>query len=301
MSDVRCTTPDAEVLTKRIAESQALFEKLKISSPFFILAGPCVVESREHALFMSKELKKIAEKLNLTLVYKSSFDKANRTSVTSFRGPGIEEGLKILKEVKETTGLPIVTDIHESYQAELVADVVDILQIPAFLCRQTDLILAAAKTGRILNMKKGQFASPTVMVNAAQKARSTGNDRVMLCERGTMFGYEDLLVDPRNLVRMRKGGNIVVQDVTHSVQQPASNVTSSGGLRQFVPTIARMSVAVGVDGLFFEVHENPAKALSDGPNNWPLDEFEQLLAELIAISNVTNGRKNIYRSDADLQ
>jgi 2-dehydro-3-deoxyphosphooctonate aldolase (KDO 8-P synthase) len=238
-------------MDSRVAESKALFDRLKAASPFFLLAGPCVVESREHAIFMSQELKKIAEKVEIPLVYKSSFDKANRTSGSSYRGPGMEDGIKILKEVKELTGLPIVTDIHESYQAEIVAEVADILQIPAFLCRQTDLILAAAKTGRIINLKKGQFASPTVMVGAAGKAKSAGNDRVMLCERGTMFGYEDLLVDPRNLVRMRKGNNIVVQDVTHSVQQPASNVTSSGGLRQFVPTIARMAVAVGVDGLFF--------------------------------------------------
>jgi len=290
----------SEKKAQRLAESAQLFEKLKNSKPFFILAVPCVVESREHALYMSAELKKIADRLGIAMVYKSSFDKANRTSGASFRGPGIEEGVKILKEVKETFGLPIVTDIHESYQAELVADVVDILQIPAFLCRQTDLILAAAETGRILNIKKGQFANPNVMIAASSKCKSVGNDYNFLCERGTTFGYEDLIVDTRNLVRMRRGGNFVVQDVTHAVQQPASNQTSSGGLRQFVPTIARSAVAVGVDGLFFEVHNNPDQALSDGPNNWPLDEFEDLLKELIAIANVTKGREKVFRSDADL-
>jgi len=281
---------------QRLAESAQLHERLSKSSPFFLLAGPCVVESREHALFMAGELKKIADRLNLVLVYKSSFDKANRTSGDSFRGPGLDEGLKILEEVKRVYGLPIVTDIHESYQAEKVADVVDILQIPAFLCRQTDLILAAAETGRILNIKKGQFANPNVMVGAAKKCISVGNDFPMMCERGTTFGYEDLIVDTRNLVRMRKGG-MVVQDVTHSVQQPASQTTSTGGLRHFVPTIARAAVAVGVDGLFFEVHNNPDQALSDGPNNWPLDEFEDLLKELIAIANVTKGRATVFRSD----
>jgi len=282
-------------------ESQDLFDKLLNSSPFFIFAGPCVVESREHALFMAKELKAIADRLGLVLVYKSSFDKANRTAANSFRGPGIEEGIKILKEVKEITGLPIVSDVHESCQIEQVSQVVDVLQIPAFLCRQTDLILAAANSGRILNIKKGQFASSNIMVKAAEKAASVGNPRSFLCERGTTFGYEDLIVDSRNLVKMRNSGKIpVVQDVTHSVQQPGSQGSSSGGLRQFVPTIARMAVAVGVDGLFFEVHNNPEKALSDGPNNWPLDEFEDLLKELIEIAKVSRGKKTVFKSDKSL-
>jgi len=292
--------PPPPVTVNFSKESQELFDRLKASSPFFIFAGPCVVESREHALFMSQQLKAIAERQGIALVYKSSFDKANRTAATSYRGPGLEDGLKILKEVKEVTGLPIVTDVHECWQAIAAAPVVDVLQIPAFLCRQTDLILTAANTGRILNLKKGQFASSNVMVKAAEKAATTGNDRVLLCERGTTFGYEDLIVDPRNLVRMRAGGNLVVQDVTHSVQQPGANITSSGGLRQYIPTIARTAVAVGVDGLFFEVHDNPEKALSDGPNNWPLDEFEDLLKELKEIASVTRGKKSVFRSDKNL-
>eukprot|EP00013_Stygamoeba_regulata_P009883 CAMPEP_0177671040 /NCGR_PEP_ID=MMETSP0447-20121125/24448_1 /TAXON_ID=0 /ORGANISM="Stygamoeba regulata, Strain BSH-02190019" /LENGTH=287 /DNA_ID=CAMNT_0019178319 /DNA_START=34 /DNA_END=897 /DNA_ORIENTATION=+ len=278
----------------------ALFATLQAADPFFVLAGPCVVENREHALFMARELKAISERVGVPFVYKSSFDKANRTSVASYRGPGMADGIQVLKEVKETTGLPIVTDIHESYQAPIVAEVADVLQIPAFLCRQTDLLVAAAKTGKIINIKKGQFASADVMEAAANKIRQSGNPRVMLCERGTTFGYGDLIVDPRNLVRMRSNDTMVVQDVTHSVQQPASLKDASGGLRHFIPTIARTAAAVGVNGFFFEVHNKPEEALSDGPNNWYLDEFEALLVELKAIAAATKGRTKTYRTDAKL-
>ena len=265
-----------------------LFKKLTQAKPFFIFAGPCVVESKEHALMMAGELKDIAERLSLPLVYKSSFDKANRTSVSAYRGPGMDEGLDILQMVKETYNLPIITDIHESHQAKKVANVADVLQIPAFLCRQTDLLIAAAQTNKIVNIKKGQFASAETMVHAAQKVRESGNTNVMLTERGTMFGYGDLIVDSRNLVRMRNADCPVIQDVTHSVQQPGGFGSSSGGLREFVPTIARMAAAVGVDGFFFEVHNDPEKAFSDGPNAWHLDKFETLLIELKNIAQASN-------------
>ncbi|CAD5165717.1 unnamed protein product [Musa acuminata subsp. malaccensis] len=291
--------------------SVALFNQLKAAEPFFVLAGPNVIESEEHILKMAKHIKAITSRqaynnacnaylmvlqLGLPLVFKSSFDKANRTSLKSFRGPGLEQGLKILEKVKVAYDLPIVTDVHESSQCELVGRVADIIQIPAFLCRQTDLLVAAAKTGKIINIKKGQFCAPSVMVNSAEKVRLAGNPNVMVCERGTMFGYNDLIVDPRNLEWMREANCPVVADVTHSLQQPAGKKldgggVASGGLRELIPCIARTAVVVGVDGIFMEVHDDPLSAPVDGPTQWPLRNLEELLEELIAIARVTKGKK----------
>ncbi|KAL0363061.1 UNVERIFIED_CONTAM: 2-dehydro-3-deoxyphosphooctonate aldolase [Sesamum calycinum] len=268
--------------------STLLYNRLKTAEPFFLLAGPNVIESEEHILHMAKQIKAISSKLGLPLVFKSSFDKANRTSSKSFRGPGLAEGLKILERVKTTYDLP-VTDVHETVQCEAVGRVADIIQIPAFLCRQTDLLVAAAKTGRIINIKKGQFCAPSVMVNSAEKIRMAGNENVMVCERGTMFGYNDLIVDPRNLEWLREADCPVVADITHSLQQPAGRKlegggVASGGLRELIPCIARTAVAVGVDGIFMEVHDDPLNAPVDGPTQWPLRHLEELLEELMAIA-----------------
>nr|GMD87282.1 2-dehydro-3-deoxyphosphooctonate aldolase 1 [Ipomoea batatas] len=268
--------------------SALLFNQLKTAEPFFLLAGPNVIESEDHILYMAKHLKAMTSKLGLKFVFKSSFDKANRTSSKSFRGPGLAEGLKILERVKTTYDVPIVTDVHESIQCEAVGKVADIIQIPAFLCRQTDLLVAAAKTGKIINIKKGQFCASSVMLNSAEKVRLAGNQNVMVCERGTMFGYNDLIVDPRNLEWMREANCPVVADITHSLQQPAGKKldgggVASGGLRELIPCIARTAVAVGVDGLFMEVHNDPLNAPVDGPTQWPLRHLEELLEELIAI------------------
>jgi 2-dehydro-3-deoxyphosphooctonate aldolase (KDO 8-P synthase) len=244
---------------------------------------------------MAKRIKDITSKLGIQLVFKCSFDKANRTSSKSFRGPGLAEGLKILEKVKITLDLPIITDVHESSQCEAVGRVADIIQIPAFLCRQTDLLVAAAKTGKIINIKKGQFCAPSVMASSAEKVRLAGNENVMVCERGTMFGYNDLIVDPRNLEWMREAKCPIVADVTHSLQQPAGKKlegggVASGGLRELIPCIARTCVAVGVDGLFMEVHDNPLKAPVDGPTQWPLRHLEELLQELMAIARASKGK-----------
>ncbi|KAK1267298.1 2-dehydro-3-deoxyphosphooctonate aldolase [Acorus gramineus] len=273
-----------------------LFNQLKAADPFFLMAGPNVIESEEHVLRMAKHIKTIASRVGLPLIFKSSFDKANRTSSKSFRGPGLEEGLKILEKVKMMYDLPIVTDVHESSQCELVGKVADVIQIPAFLCRQTDLLVAAAKTGRIINIKKGQFCAPSVMINSAEKIRLAGNQNVMVCERGTMFGYNDLIVDPRNFEWMREANCPVVADVTHALQQPAGRKlegggVASGGLRELIPCIARTSVAVGVDGIFMEVHDDPLNAPVDGPTQWPLRHLEELLEELIAIARVSKGKR----------
>ncbi|KAK1290746.1 2-dehydro-3-deoxyphosphooctonate aldolase [Acorus calamus] len=273
-----------------------LFNQLKAADPFFLMAGPNVIESEEHILRMAKHIKTIASRVGLPLVFKSSFDKANRTSSKSFRGPGLEEGLKILEKVKMMYDLPIVTDVHESSQCELVGKVADVIQIPAFFCRQTDLLVAAAKTGRIINIKKGQFCAPSVMVNSAEKVRLAGNQNVMVCERGTMFGYNDLIVDPRNFEWMREANCPVVADVTHALQQPAGRKlegggVASGGLRELIPCIARTSVAVGVDGIFMEVHDDPLNAPVDGPTQWPLRHLEEFLEELIAIARVSKGKR----------
>ncbi|BBN06639.1 2-dehydro-3-deoxyphosphooctonate aldolase (KDO 8-P synthase) [Marchantia polymorpha subsp. ruderalis] len=272
------------------------YNELKAAEPFFILAGPNVIESADHVMKMARQIKSVTDELGLKLVFKSSFDKANRTSMNSFRGPGLEEGLKILERVKITYDLPIVTDVHETSQCEAVGRIADILQIPAFLCRQTDLLVAAAKTGKVINIKKGQMCASSVMVNSAFKVRTSGNPNVMVCERGTMFGYNDLIVDPRNLEWMREANCPVVADITHSLQQPAGRKiegggVASGGLRELIPCVARTCVAVGIDGIFMEVHDNPLQAPVDGPTQWPLRNLKSLLEELVAIGRVTKGKQ----------
>ena len=247
---------------------------------FFLIAGPCVIESETQVLQIAGRMKEITDELGIPYTFKASFDKANRTSIHSFRGPGIEKGLEILKKVKDTYGLPVCTDIHEPWQAEKAAAVCDILQIPAFLCRQTDLLTAAAKTGKCINIKKAQFLAPWDMKNCVEKVKESGNNNVMLCERGSIFGYNTLVVDMTGLQVMSEFGVPVVFDATHSVQKPGGNGTSSGGNRKFVESLAKAAVAVGVDGLFMETHPDPDQALSDGPNMVPLDEMKDLLIKL---------------------
>jgi 2-dehydro-3-deoxyphosphooctonate aldolase (KDO 8-P synthase) len=256
---------------------------LDLQKDFFLIAGPCVIESREHALFMARELQKVTSECGVAFIFKASFDKANRSSVHSFRGMGMTDGLKILGEVRKTVGVPVLTDIHETFQAEAVGHVVDVLQIPAFLCRQTDLIVAAAKTGKMVNVKKGQFLAPWEMKNVVDKAREAGSQRFLLTERGTTFGYNNLVVDFRSFPIMRTLGCPVVFDVTHSLQRPGGQGQSSGGQPQYIPHLARAGVAAGVDGLFMEVHDNPAKALSDGPNALDLALLRPLLNQLVAV------------------
>ncbi|RXW47909.1 3-deoxy-8-phosphooctulonate synthase [Enterococcus faecium] len=250
-----------------------------------LIAGPCVIESEENVMLIAKTIKEITEKLDIDCYFKASFDKANRTSITSYRGPGIEEGLKILKKVKETYGLKICTDIHEPWQAEKAAEVCDILQIPAFLCRQTDLLVAAAKTGKIINVKKAQFLAPWDMKNVINKLVEAGNSNIMLCERGTSFGYNTLVVDMTSIVEMKKFGYPVVMDATHSVQKPGGKGDATGGNRNNVEPLAKAAVATGADALFFEVHPDPDNALSDGPNMVFLDEFEGLLERVLKVYN----------------
>ncbi len=253
---------------------------------FLIIAGPNVIESENHTLKMAEKLKEIFNKFdNIDFVFKTSFDKANRTSVNSYRGLGFEEGLNILKKVKDKTGLKIITDVHESWQCKKVAEVVDIIQIPAFLCRQTDLIEAAAKTNKIIHVKKGQFLGAESMLKVAEKLRSFGHtNKIILCERGNMFGYNDLIVDTRNLVWMKGPDNFVSMDITHCLQQPAQKhedgTIKSGGLREFIPQMGKIAIVSGVDALFMEVHDDPDNAKCDGPTQWPLDKFENLLKEL---------------------
>ena len=254
----------------------------------FILAGPCVIESREISLQTAETLAALANKLDLPLVFKSSFDKANRTSVTSFRGPGLDEGLDILAEVKESTGLPIVTDIHHPEQAARVAEVADVLQIPAFLCRQTDLLVAAAKTGKIINIKKGQFLAPWDMKNAVEKVRASGNDQIWLTERGSTYGYNNLVVDMRSIPEMSSFDVPVVFDATHSVQIPGGLGGASGGQRQYVSILASAAVAAGASGVFMEVHPDPDNALCDGPNSLALDDAEALFKRLKSIWELNN-------------
>ncbi|KEO53604.1 2-dehydro-3-deoxyphosphooctonate aldolase [Thalassospira permensis NBRC 106175] len=254
--------------------------------PFALLAGPCAIESRQHALEMSAALKELSEGLGIGLVYKSSFDKANRTSSTSRRGVGLVEGLDILAEVKEKTGLPIVTDVHLPDQCASVAEVADILQIPAFLCRQADLLQAAGKTGRAVNVKKGQFLAPWDMANVANNIASTGNENIMLCDRGTSFGYNTLVTDFRGLPTMARQGYPVVFDATHSVQQPGGQGTTSGGQREFAPVLARAAVSVGIAALFIETHDNPDAAISDGPNQIPLNKLPEVLSVLMELDKV---------------
>lgn len=254
--------------------------------PIFLIAGPCVIESRENALSTASRLAEIAQSLNLLVIYKSSFDKGNRSSGTSYRGPGLEEGLRILDDVRQETGLPLLTDVHTPEQATLAADVVDVLQTPAFLCRQTDLIIAAVKTGRPVNIKKGQFMAPQEMRGVAEKAKAAGGQEIFLCERGSSFGYHNLVVDMRSLQIMDDLGFPVVFDATHSVQLPGAGGDQSGGQREFVPILARAAVAAGVSGIFMETHINPDRALSDGPNAWPLELLKPLLEDLINVDRV---------------
>jgi 2-dehydro-3-deoxyphosphooctonate aldolase (KDO 8-P synthase) len=254
--------------------------------PFFLIAGPCVIESEQLAVDTAGTLKEIAGGLGIPFIYKSSFDKANRSSHESFRGPGLEEGLRILEKVRLTVGVPVLTDVHEDTPLGEVADVVDVLQTPAFLCRQTNFIASVASLGKPVNIKKGQFLAPWDMKNVVNKARTTGNEHIMVCERGVSFGYNNLVSDMRSLVIMRETGCPVVFDATHSVQLPGGQGTASGGQREFVPTLAKAAVAAGISGLFMETHPNPDKALSDGPNSWPLDKMEGLLEVLVELDRV---------------
>jgi len=261
--------------------------KVSSTSPFFLIAGPCVIESEEIALSTASTLQEITEKLQIYFIYKSSFDKANRTSCSSERGPGREKGLKILAKVRETMGIPILTDVHSVDDVAEAANIVDVLQIPAFLCRQTDLIQSAAQSGKAINIKKGQFLSPWAMQHVVNKAKIVNRDAsVMVCERGASFGYNNLVVDMRSLEIMKSTSCPVVFDATHSVQLPAGAGGKSGGQREFIPVLAKAAVAVSISGLFMETHPNPDNAFSDGPNAWPLDKMEVLLTRLIAIDRL---------------
>lgn len=259
--------------------------------PFALIAGPCVIESRESVLRHAERIAEVARRRGVPLVFKASFDKANRTSIDSFRGPGLERGLAILAEARRETGVAVLTDVHEAAQAKPAAEVVDVLQTPAFLCRQTDFILEVCRAGKPVNLKKGQFVSPWEMAPVVEKAASTGNRSLLVTERGTTFGYRNLVSDFRSLVILRETGAPVVFDATHSVQLPGARGSRSGGEREFVPFLARAAAAVGVDAIFMEVHEDPDRALSDGPNSWPLDRLEDLLAELQAIDDVAKARR----------
>ena len=251
-----------------------------LDHPVFLIAGPCAIESEGLALETAAILKEMTDELGIPFIYKSSFDKANRSSTHSFRGPGIEEGLRILSKVRDEIGVPVLTDVHEDTPMDEVADVVDVLQTPAFLCRQTNFINRVASAGKPVNIKKGQFLAPNDMVHVVEKAEATGNKQIMVCERGVSFGYNTLMSDMRGLAIMRNTGCPVVFDATHSVQQPGSQGGSSGGQREFIPVLARAAVAAGVSGLFMETHPEPDKALSDGPNAWPLGELKPLLETL---------------------
>ena len=267
-----------------------------LTQPIFLIAGPCVVESRQLALDTAGQLKEIAGSLGIPFIYKSSFDKANRSSGKSYRGPGMDAGLRILSEVKAQIGVPVLTDIHELAEINAVAAVVDVLQTPAFLCRQTDFIHAAASAGKPVNIKKGQFLAPGDMKNVVDKAReASGQDNIMVCERGVSFGYNNLVSDMRSLAIMRETGCPVVFDATHSVQLPGGQGTKSGGQREFVPVLARAAVAVGIAGIFMETHPDPEKALSDGPNAWPLSNMKELLVTLQAIDRLV--KKSDFAED----
>ncbi len=273
--------------------------------PLFVVAGPCVIEGRDHALAVAHELARIGERLGIAMVFKSSFDKANRTSGASPRGPGLDEGLAVLARVKAETGLPVLTDVHETSQVAGVSEVVDVIQIPAFLSRQTDLLSAAAATGRVVNVKKGQFMAPADLLHAAAKIEGalppgcTARDHVMLCERGTSFGYHDLVVDMRSLGVLRASGLPVLFDASHSVQSPGGAGDRSGGKREHIPLLARAAVAAGISGLFIETHPDPASAWSDSATVWPLDRLEPLLADVIAIHDMVRARRMLARDAVD--
>ncbi len=266
-----------------------------LDQPLFLIAGPCVIESEQMAMSTAEQLKQITEQLGISFIYKSSFDKANRTSSQSYRGPGMAEGLRILQKVKQELNLPILTDVHEDTPLDEVAEVVDVLQTPAFLCRQTNFIKQVAAVGKPVNIKKGQFLAPWDMKNVIDKARETGNEQIMACERGVSFGYNNLVSDMRSLAVMRETGCPVVYDATHSVQQPGGLGGCSGGNREFVPVLARAAVASGVSGLFMETHPDPEKALSDGPNSWPLDKMSDLIKTLMDIDQLV--KSGVFAED----
>lgn len=264
-----------------------------IDKPLFLIAGPCVIESEELALETAGYLKEITTELGIPFIYKSSFDKANRSSLQSFRGLGFERGLSILQKVKQQIGVPVLTDVHEDTPLKEVAEVVDVVQTPAFLCRQTNFIQSVAELGLPVNIKKGQFLAPWDMANVADKAKATGNQQIMVCERGVSFGYNNLVSDMRSLAVMRDTGCPVVFDATHSVQLPGGQGSCSGGQREFVPVLARAAVAVGISGLFMETHPNPAEALSDGPNSWPMHRIKELLEILITLDRAVKANSLI--------
>ena len=264
--------------------------RVGLDKPLFLIAGTCVIESEQMTLDVAGQMKEITAKLGIPFIYKSSFDKANRSSSKSFRGPGMEEGLRVLEQVKKQLGLPVLTDVHEDTPLDEVAAVADVLQTPAFLCRQTNFIQNVAKQGKPVNIKKGQFLAPWDMKNVADKAKETGNSQIMVCERGVSFGYNTLISDMRGLVAMRETGCPVVFDATHSVQQPGGQGTSSGGQSQYVPVLARSAVAAGISGLFMETHPDPEKALSDGPNSWPLQRMEELLTILKTVDDAVKAK-----------
>ena len=274
------------MMTKKVTVGNI---EIGAGNPLVVIAGPCVIESRESALRHATLLKQAAHRAGVPYIFKSSFDKANRSSGDSYRGPGLLKGLEILAEVKKTVGVPILTDVHETHQVAAVREVADILQIPAFLCRQTDFVLAVARSGRVVNVKKGQFLAPWDIGNVVDKILSTGNDQVLLTERGVSFGYNNLVSDMRSLVVMRETGYPVVFDATHSLQLPGGLGKASGGDRKYIAPLARAGVAAGVDALFMEVHEDPERALSDGPNSLPLPQFESLLRVITEIDRIVKG------------
>lgn len=278
----RSSVPN-EKMTTRVVQVGPV--PIGAGNPFVLIAGPCVIENESHPLFMARELADITRQLDVPFIFKASFDKANRTSGTSYRGPGLELGLAVLRDVRDRVGVPITTDVHQTDQVESVAGVADLIQIPAFLCRQTDLIERAARTGKPVNIKKGQFLAPWDVVNAVEKAYAVGNRDVVVTERGSSFGYNNLVVDLRGFPLIRRKGIPLIFDVTHSLQLPGGAGSSSGGLSELIPELASAGVAAGVDGIFMEVHDQPEKALSDGPNNLPLGKLAPLLRRLKAIES----------------
>ncbi|MBK9585036.1 MAG: 3-deoxy-8-phosphooctulonate synthase [Alphaproteobacteria bacterium] len=256
------------------------------SKPFVLIAGPCALESRDHAFEMCGALKQLTQQLGIPLIYKTSFDKANRTSIFGIRGIGMDKGLEVLSDIRKTFGVPVLTDVHQPAQCKDVGEIVDVLQIPAFLCRQTDLLIAAAKTGKAVNIKKGQFLAPWDMTNVAAKVSQSGNENILLCERGASFGYNTLVSDMRSIPIMAKTGYPVIYDATHSVQQPGGQGTASGGDREMVPVLARAAIAVGVAGVFMETHQDPDKAPSDGPNMVKLSVLPEILKTLLKLDNI---------------
>lgn len=278
-----------------VAKEIVVNKKVKIggSNAFFLIAGPCIIESQEHAYYLAKEIKGICEELQMPFIFKASYDKANRSSISSYRGPGLEEGLEILRFIKEELDIPLLSDVHETNQVEKAAQVLDVIQIPALLSRQTDLIVEAAQTQKPLNLKKGQFLSPHEMKNVIEKACSQGNENIMLTERGTIFGYNNLVFDIRSIPIMKSWGFPVVIDASHSAQKPGEEGTSSGGEAEFIPHIAKAGTSVGADGVFLEVHDNPSEALSDSHNSLKLNELRSLLASLLKLKKAGDINSNL--------